>query len=97
MRVADDKLAEPYFSYRRAYRRAGHASSVRQHFQIYSPLRPLCQLKQVSCEATMGRGERKCLGDLGHMTKMAAKLIYDKYPSRIFSKAKGLIELKLGI
>ena len=36
--------------------------------------------------------------DAGHMTKMAAKPIYDKNPSRVvFSWTGGLISTKLGM
>ena len=35
---------------------------------------------------------------LGHMTKMAAMAIYDKYPSKVFfSRTSGLIAMKLGM
>ena len=37
------------------------------------------------------------INDLGHMTKMAAMPMYGKNPSKIFfSKANGLISMKLG-
>ena len=35
--------------------------------------------------------------DVGHMTKMAAKLIYGKNPSKIFSDTVGPFSTKLGM
>ena len=43
-------------------------------------------------------GTKSCLGYLGHMTKMAAMLIYSKNPSKIFfSRTKRSMTLKLGM
>ena len=38
-----------------------------------------------------------CRYDAGHMTKMAAKPIYGKNPSKIFSGTGRLISMKLGM
>ena len=38
-----------------------------------------------------------CERDAGHMTKMAAMPIYDKNPSKIFTRTSGLIFIKLGM
>ena len=42
-------------------------------------------------------GTKVGLQGLGHMTKMAAKPIYDKNPSKIFSRTKWPMTLWLGM
>ena len=42
-------------------------------------------------------GTKVCSRHLGHMTKMAAKPIYGKNSSKIFSGTSGLISMKLGL
>ena len=49
------------------------------------------------CGASLGGGTKACLRHLDHMTKMAAKPIYGKNPSKIlFSGTSGQIFTKLG-
>ena len=42
-------------------------------------------------------GTKVCSRDLGHMTKMAARRIYYKNLSKIFSRTGGPISTKLGM
>ena len=53
---------------------------------------------QILCGASLGRGTIFCSRHLGHMTKMAAKPIYGKNPSKIFfSRTGGPIFTKLSM
>ena len=49
-----------------------------QHFQTSSPLKPLGRLKPNLCGASLGWGKNVYSNGPGHMTKMAAMLMYGK-------------------
>ena len=55
-------------------------SSVRQHFQTSSPLKPLGQLNSNFIWWLLDVGTKVCSNGHGHMTKMAARPIYGKNP-----------------
>ena len=58
----------------------------------------LANQSQILCGASLGRGTKFCSRHLGHKTKMAAKPIYGKNPSKIFfSGTGGPIFTKLGM
>ena len=73
-----------YQSLRRpSVRTSVRPSSVGQHFQTSSPLKPLGQLNSNFIWRLL-RGTKVCSNGPGHMTKMAAMPIYGKNPLKIF-------------
>ena len=52
---------------------------------------------KLNVELPWVEGKNVCSLNLGHMTKIAATPIYDKTPSKIFSRTSGPISTKLGL
>ena len=73
--------------------------SVHSHFQRAFSLKPLGFKSQILYTASIGRGNQYiyCMNNLGHLTKMVAKSIYGKNPSKIFVGTRGPISMKLGM
>ena len=78
------------------YQSLRRPSFVRPQFQTSSPLKPLDKFK-FHMETPKDAGKKVCSNGPGHMTKMAATPIYGKYPSKIFSRTRWPMTLRLGM